>query len=108
MLMVERFVNLDELIALEADARADGLKRVTRFIEEWSDGRNSFAGPGEKSYMVRLAGRVCSVCGLNRDPFAGDDSIGRVRRLYVAVLAIGFERVVGDDNCTHRCRVASA
>ena len=28
---------------------------------------------------------VGGVCGLNRDPFAQDETVGRVRRLYVSV-----------------------
>jgi ribosomal protein S18 acetylase RimI-like enzyme len=136
----------DLLSALEADAKADGRIMVSRFIQEWLDGRNRFSQPGEKAYIARRGERICAVCGLNRDPFAGDKSIGRVRRLYVSVKdrrngigtavieqlmsdargvytwvhlrthdpeaaafyeAIGFERVQGDAECTHRRRTVA-
>jgi N-acetylglutamate synthase-like GNAT family acetyltransferase len=84
-LVVEPLVGPEQLAALEADARADGRAMVSRLIHEWLDGRNRFSRPGEKAYVARRDGRVCGVCGLNRDPFAGNDSIGRVRRLYVSV-----------------------
>src|SRR4249919_3646042 len=58
---------------------------VSRFIEEWLDGRNRFSGAGEKAYVARRGDRISAVCGLNLDPFAGSETIGRVRRLYVAL-----------------------
>ena len=75
------------LAGLAADAAADGRAMVERLVREWADGRNRFDRPGERAYVARLEGRVCGVCGLNRDPFAGDASVGRVRRLYVATAA---------------------
>jgi|SRR6185369_25329 len=82
---VEAFVGVDELSALEADARADGRIMVSRFIQEWRDGRNRFSRPGERAYIAKRKGRICAVGGLNRDPFASDSRVGRVRRLYVSV-----------------------
>jgi GNAT superfamily N-acetyltransferase len=73
-----------QLMALAADATADGHRMVTRLIEEWFTGENRFDKPGERSYIASLDGRICAVCGLNIDPFAGDINIGRVRRLYVS------------------------
>jgi GNAT superfamily N-acetyltransferase len=72
------------LTALEADANADGHNQVSRLIREWLEGRNRFSAAGERVYIAKRGGRVCGVCGLNRDPYAGDDSVGRVRRLYVS------------------------
>ena len=84
-LVVEPLVAIEQLAALEADANADNRIMVSRLIREWLDGRNRFSRPGERAYIARLGDRVCGVCGLNRDPFAGDDATGRVRRLYVSV-----------------------
>ncbi len=72
------------LAALAAEAMADGYRMVTRLIEEWLTGVNRFGKPGEKAYVVTLDGQVCGVGGLNIDPFADDDRVGRVRRLYIA------------------------
>jgi len=129
---------------LAADASADGRRMVARLIEDWEQGRNRFDQPGESAYVAKLNDQVCGVCGLNRDPFAQAATVGRVRRLYVAVRhrrqgigsalvmrlmedargdfawmhlrthdpvaaafyeAIGFERVAGNAECTHRRRV---
>lgn len=83
--IVEPLLGLEQLAALEADAHADGRAIVSRLIQEWRDGRNRFAGRGEQAYVAGRGERVCGVGGLNRDPFAGSDSIGRIRRLYVSV-----------------------
>jgi len=72
------------LCALEIEATADGHRMVARLIDEWARGENCFDKPGERSYVARLDCLVCGVCGLNIDPFAHDDNIGRVRRLYVS------------------------
>ena len=84
-LVIEPLTDLEQLTELEADANADGQAMVSRLIREWHDGRNRFAAAGERVYVAKRGERVCGVCGLNRDPYAGDDSVGRVRRLYVAV-----------------------
>ena len=83
-LVVEPLIDLAQLVELEADARSDGRAMVSRFIEEWRDGRNRFNRPGERAYVAQWSERTSGVCGLNVDPFAGSNSIGRVRRLYVA------------------------
>lgn len=83
-LIIEPLTALDPLAAIAADARVDGRKMVDRFIEEWTDGHNRFDKPGERAYFAKIGPDVCGLCGLNRDPFANDASIGRVRRLYVA------------------------
>jgi GNAT superfamily N-acetyltransferase len=72
------------LSQLAAEAMADGHRMVARLIDEWITGENRFDKPGEQSYLATLDGIVCGVCGLNIDPFAGNEKIGRVRRLYVA------------------------
>jgi N-acetylglutamate synthase-like GNAT family acetyltransferase len=143
-LVIEPLTDLEQLTELEADANANGQAMVSRLIREWRDGRNRFSEPGERVYVAKRGERVCGVCGLNRDPYANDDSIGRVRRLYVSVKdrragvakavverlmtdargiyttvrlrahtpeaaafyeANGFERVIGNLDCTHRRRV---
>jgi GNAT superfamily N-acetyltransferase len=83
-LTIEPLTVLAPLAPLVTDARANGRKMVDRFIQEWTDGRNRFDQPGERAYAAKLGAEVCGICGLNRDPFANDPAIGRVRRLYVA------------------------
>ena len=102
-LVIEPLTDLEQLTELEADANADGQTMVSRLIREWRDGRNRFSAAGERAYVAKRGGRVCGVCGLNRDPYAGDDSVGRVRRLYVSArerrLGIGralIDRLMAD------------
>ena len=83
-LVIEPLSDLEQLNELELDANADGQAMVSRLIREWRDGRNRFSAAGERVYIAKRGERVCGVCGVNRDPYAGDDSIGRVRRLYVS------------------------
>jgi GNAT superfamily N-acetyltransferase len=82
--VIQPLTDLEQLSELEADANADGQGMVSRLIREWRDGRNRFCAAGEQVYVAKRGERVCGVCGVNRDPYAGDDSIGRVRRLYVS------------------------
>jgi GNAT superfamily N-acetyltransferase len=75
-----------ELAALD-ELRVESLREGYRFIErlcrEWASGANRFNAPGEALFLAFADGRVAGVCGLNRDPYAHDPRIGRVRRLYV-------------------------
>lgn len=75
---------ITELDELAVDAEQDGRRMVSQLISEWRTGANHFDQPGERLYAAMLGDRVAGVCGLNRDPYAEDESIGRVRRLYVS------------------------
>lgn len=46
-------------------------------------GTNRFDRPGEALLGAWADGRLVGVCGLNVDPYAGQDGVGRVRHLYV-------------------------
>jgi GNAT superfamily N-acetyltransferase len=60
-----------------------GARFVRRLVEEWTDGTNRFDRPGEALFGAWIDGRLVGVCGLNIDPYAGDERVGRVRHLYV-------------------------
>jgi GNAT superfamily N-acetyltransferase len=62
----------------------EGFGLVERLRDEWKSGANTFTLAGEALFEARQKGRLIGICGLNRDPYADDPSIGRVRRLYVA------------------------
>jgi GNAT superfamily N-acetyltransferase len=51
--------------------------------DEWTSGANRFDKPDEALFVASVHGVVVGVCGLNVDPYGGDESVGRVRRLYV-------------------------
>lgn len=69
--------------ALLADSRADGQSMVGRLWKEWKNGGNRFELPGEALFGARDDARLLGVCGLNRDPYGGQATVGRVRHLYV-------------------------
>jgi GNAT superfamily N-acetyltransferase len=88
---VERLVEMPELALAEIASEADrtGCFFVRRLKEEWTSGVNRFSEPGEALFGAWLEGRLVGVGGLNVDPYAGDERVGRVRRLYVLQ---GFRR----------------
>jgi GNAT superfamily N-acetyltransferase len=92
------------LVPLAAEATADGHRMVARLIDEWATGENRFDRPGERAYLAAWNDRICGVCGLNIDPFADDDGVGRVRRLYVC--AALRRRGVGSALVRELCRDA--
>ena len=74
---------LDRVRDLLADSEAAGSRIVRRLIDDWADRTNRFDRPGEALFGAWAGGRLVGVCGLNVDPYAGDDRVGRVRHLYV-------------------------
>ncbi len=81
---IERASELPEEIGvLVEESAAEGFAFVKRLRDEWSAGTNRFDHPGEVFLIARSKGRLVGVCGLNRDPFVSDASVGRLRRLYV-------------------------
>jgi len=72
-----------DVAGLLADSERLESRIVRRLVDEWVSGANRFDRPGEVLFGVRGARRLLGVCGLNVDPYAGDDRVGRVRHLYV-------------------------
>jgi len=73
----------DRVRDLLADSEEAGSCIVRRLVDEWADRINRFDRPGEALFGAWAGGRLVGVCGLNVDPYAGDDRVGRVRHLYV-------------------------
>jgi GNAT superfamily N-acetyltransferase len=73
----------DALAPLVAESEREGWRFVRRLADEWASGINRFDRPGEVLFVARVAGSIVGVCGLNSDPYAADETTGRVRRLYV-------------------------
>jgi ribosomal protein S18 acetylase RimI-like enzyme len=65
------------------DAKEDGYRFVQRTIDEWLLHINSFSKKGEVLYGISVDDKIVAIGGLNIDPFLDDESIGRVRHLYV-------------------------
>jgi GNAT superfamily N-acetyltransferase len=82
---VARLIDLpaDDLSLLVAESEQEGWRFLRRLADEWAAGTNRFDRPGEAPLAAWVDGGLVGVCGLNADPYAGDPTIGRVRRLYV-------------------------
>ena len=77
-------LKLDALENLRAESSDEGFSFIERLCAEWISGANRFDAPGEALFLALNDGQVVGVCGLNRDPYAHDPRVGRVRRLYVS------------------------
>ena len=87
MIAIERIDSLpiDRLVALATEAEATGFRGLSRLFSEWQAGGNRFDQPGEALFIATDNGGVVGVCGLNREPYLDDPTVGRIRHLYVAV-----------------------
>jgi GNAT superfamily N-acetyltransferase len=84
VLVVAKATDLPEDLGfLLRESEANGFRFLARMQEEWRSGANRFSLPGEALFEARQGGRLAGICGLNVDPYAGDDSVGRLRRMYV-------------------------
>lgn len=68
---------------IRAEASAQGIDFVRRLFEEWASGANRFDRPGETFLGVWQRNCLVGVGGLNRDPYATEDDVGRLRHVYV-------------------------
>jgi ribosomal protein S18 acetylase RimI-like enzyme len=84
--VIERASELpsEPLLVLVDESLREGFGFVARLRDEWEAARNRFDQPGEALFFARSGERLVGVCGLNRDPFAGDPGVGRLRHLYVS------------------------
>ena len=91
----------------------EGFALLERLRDEWKSGANTFALAGEALFEARQQGRLIGICGLNRDPYANDPSVGRVRRLYVAPevrrMGVGRQLVAAvlREACSHFATVCA-
>lgn len=68
---------------LEAAAKSEGFKFVTKLRINWVSGENKFDKPGEILLGAFLGTSLIGVCGRNIDPYTADPKVGRIRHLYV-------------------------
>ena len=84
-LLIERLHDLPSACVADLLSESErlGSRIVPRLVEEWDNRANRFDRPGEALFGAWVDGRLVGVCGLNVDPYAGHERIGRVRHLYV-------------------------
>lgn len=76
-----REVDIEELVQ---ESEKEGYRFVTRLVNEFEDGTNTFNKPGEVLYCVKNnEGSVVAIGGINQSPFSQDNDEGRLRRFYV-------------------------
>ena len=76
-------LDTDLLAPLLAASAAEGEAFVRRLLDEYLDGSNAFAQPGEVLFGAYVDRQLVGVAGLNRDPYRDSPRGGRLRHLYV-------------------------
>ena len=84
---VEKVENLNDLVldALVAESEEEGYRFLTRLVEDYKEGLNTFSEPGEALYdVLDESGNVIAIGGVNRFPVpGGNQETGRLQRFYV-------------------------
>ena len=82
---VERLADLplEGFAVLLAESEQAGLGFLRRLADEWVSGVNRFDRPGEALFGAWMGPALVGLGGLNLDPYAATDRVGRVRHLYV-------------------------
>ena len=75
-------LDLDEIELLITESNREGFQFLQRLTDDWVAGRNRFDGKGEALFIARADQQAVAICGLNRDPYTSDETIGRLRHLY--------------------------
>lgn len=84
---VKRIDNLldVDLAHLVKESQEAGFRMLTRLVDDYKLGENTFNQKGEALYGVyNEQGRLIAIGGRNIDPFSNNHKIGRLRRFYVA------------------------
>lgn len=68
---------------LRTEAVGEGFRFMDKLVAEWHSDTNRFARPGEVLLGAFQGADLVAVGGVNRDPYADQDGIGRLRHLYV-------------------------
>jgi adenylate kinase family enzyme/GNAT superfamily N-acetyltransferase len=71
------------LAPLNEQAIREGFQFVARLVNDWASGSNTFSEPGERLVGAFRDDELLGICGLNRDPYAAQSGVGRLRHLYV-------------------------
>lgn len=61
----------------------DGFNFVRRLIDDYESGTNRFNKSGEALFTLTENGKCIGIGGINIDPGASDNEIGRIRRVYI-------------------------
>jgi len=73
----------DQIGPLLVASEAEGVRFLRRVVGEWEAGTNRFTRKGEALLGNFVDDRLVAICGLMRDPYQGETTVGRLRNLYV-------------------------
>ena len=73
----------DQVGPLLVASEAEGFRFLRRVVGEWEAGTNRFTRKGEALLGYFVDDRLVAICGLMRDPYQGEPTVGRLRNLYV-------------------------
>ncbi|XEC93028.1 hypothetical protein AB6A23_16775 [Paenibacillus tarimensis] len=57
---------------------SEGFRHLKRLVNDYETGVNKIDKEGEALFIAYQNGNIVGVCGLNRDPYANCDEVGRV------------------------------
>jgi GNAT superfamily N-acetyltransferase len=79
---IEAF-HLNVIESLVNQSAQEGFQFLQRLVDDWAAGRNRFDGKGEGLFVAQVGQQLVGIGGLNRDPYASDERVGRLRHLYI-------------------------
>lgn len=74
---------IDTLKPLVDEGTAEGFRFLRRLVDEHASGQVRFDGAGEALLGAFDGDALVAVGGVTRDPYGGDDGVGRIRHVYV-------------------------
>jgi GNAT superfamily N-acetyltransferase len=74
---------LEDLQPLLQESREQGFDFLHWLVNDFAGGKNRFELPGEALFAIYDGLEMIAIGGLNRDPYRLEESVGRVRRVYV-------------------------
>lgn len=72
------------LASLANEARHESFLFLDRLVEDWESGANRFSRRGEVLYGAFDEDLLVAIGGLNCDPWLQDETVGRLRRVFVS------------------------
>ena len=74
----------DHFDLLVTESQSENFNFLYKMRQEWDSGTNNFSKKGEIVFGAFHQGLLVGVCGLNIDPYADNEMVGRIRHLYVS------------------------
>lgn len=77
-------LNMIDISHLVKESEAEGYRFLTRLVNDYEEGTNTFDKPGEALFAIQnKAGDVVAIGGVNQSTFSEDKDVGRLQRFYV-------------------------